>query len=91
LAADLPAGRHFTHVQRRMIRLRDRCCQHPGCRRHARTCEYDHIQPWSTQGPTLIANGQLLCGFPHRWKHRHNHQTPLTTLFTNSPLTIQRE
>ncbi|MFW2384059.1 MAG: hypothetical protein ACN4GZ_20065 [Acidimicrobiales bacterium] len=93
LASDLPAGRHFTHVQRRMIRLRDRCCQHSGCRRPTRACEYDHIRAWSARGPTLVSNGQLLCPFHHRWKHRHDpsHRTPVSILFTDSPLIVQRE
>ncbi|MGI9610140.1 MAG: HNH endonuclease [Acidimicrobiia bacterium] len=93
LVSDLPAGRDFTIAQRRMIQLRDSCCQHSGCRRPARVCQYDHITPWSERGPTLISNGQLLCPFHHRWKHKDEpgHHTPVTTLFTNSPLTISRE
>jgi hypothetical protein len=72
LINDKAAGRHFTIRQKRMIRLRDNHCRHPGCRRPARYCQYDHITPYTNNGPTLVANGQLLCPFHHRWKHRHN-------------------
>jgi hypothetical protein len=93
LVDDRPAGRHFTTLQRRMIRLRDGCCQHPGCRRPSRVCEYDHITPWSARGPTLVSNGQLLCPFHHQWKHRHDPTTysPVVHLFADSPLVIQLE
>ncbi len=72
LQADQAAGRRFTSVQKRMIRLRDNHCQHPGCRTPARWCDTDHITPWETGGPTLIDNGQLLCRFHHRWKRRND-------------------
>jgi hypothetical protein len=86
LVDDRPAGRHFTTLQRRMIRLRDTRCQHPGCRKSARACEYDHITAWSAEGPTLVANGQLLCPFHHHYKHRHDHGAPPSKLFQDSPL-----
>ncbi|NNE94682.1 MAG: DUF222 domain-containing protein, partial [Acidimicrobiales bacterium] len=93
LVQDTPAGRHFTTVQRRMIRLRDTCCQHSGCRRPARHCQYDHVVPWSERGPTLVSNGQLLCGVHHSYKHRNDptHHSPLKQLFTDSPLIPKRE
>ncbi len=87
LAEDAPAGRDFTIVQRRMIRLRDGCCQHPGCRRPARVCHYDHVQPWSQRGPTLISNGQLLCPFHHRWKHRDDPHG--SRIFDDSPVSLE--
>jgi hypothetical protein len=86
LADDKPAGRHFTTLQQRMIRLRDTRCRHPGCRRPSRVCEYDHITPWSARGPTLVTNGQLLCPFHHRWKHRNDPGGTRTKLFEDSPL-----
>ncbi|NNE94900.1 MAG: DUF222 domain-containing protein [Acidimicrobiales bacterium] len=93
LADDTPAGRHFTVNQRRMIRLRDTHCRHPGCRKPVKQCDYDHLKPWSEGGPTLVANGQLRCRLHHRWKHRHDHgpTTPLTGLFTDGPLFPNRE
>ncbi len=87
LANDLPAGRHFTTHQRRMIRLRDTHCQHPGCRTAHPYCDYDHTQPFADQGPTLTANGQLLCPFHHRWKHRSD---PMgSDLFEDSPVQLE--
>jgi hypothetical protein len=99
IADDRPAGRHFTQPQKRLIRLRDNRCQHTGCRRRPRDCQYDHVHAWETGGPTLIRNGQLLCSFHHHYKHHTNNQhknpnqptTPLTRLFTDTPLTIQLE
>ena len=90
LRVDTPAGRRFTAFQKRMIRLRDNHCQHPGCAAPARFCDNDHIHGWETGGKTLTANGQLLCRFHHRWKHR-NHPTHGSRVFDNSPVSIQRE
>lgn len=88
LASDAPSGRRFSTVQTTMIRLRDNRCQHTGCRIPHRWCDYDHVTPWHNGGPSLIANGQLLCGFHHRWKHR-NDPAPgriRSEAFTDSPL-----
>ena len=74
-------SRDFTERQKRQIRLRDRTCPHHGCTSPARYCEYDHIQPHAKHGPTKITNGQLLCKFHHKWKHRNDPR----------PNTIQRE
>lgn len=87
LIDDPPAGRHFTTNQRRMITLRDVHCKHPGCRTPARQCQYDHIQPWSDRGPTTVCNGQLLCQFHHRFKHRHDPQG--STIFEDSPVQLE--
>ncbi len=58
-----PRRRFPTRRQRRVIDEVHAECQHPGC--HARTfLQYDHIQPYHRQGPTVIANLQRLCG-PH--------------------------
>ena len=87
LSYDQPARRHFTTNQRRMIRLRDLNCQHPGCRTPAKRCDHDHIQASSQGGPTLVANGQLLCPLHHRWKHRHD---PIgSDLFNDSPIQLE--
>ncbi|MEO6988525.1 MAG: HNH endonuclease signature motif containing protein [Aquihabitans sp.] len=58
-----PRRRHPTRRQRRVLDERDPECQQPGC--HAEVfLQYDHIQPYSHDGPTVIANLQRLCG-PH--------------------------
>jgi hypothetical protein len=93
LATDNPAGRRFTTSQQRLIRLRDHHCQHPGCTTPAHSCHTDHVIPWHQRGPTLIRNGQLLCTFHHRYKHRNDFSPTRirTRIFDNSPLTIQLE
>ncbi|MFW2382273.1 MAG: HNH endonuclease signature motif containing protein, partial [Acidimicrobiales bacterium] len=84
---DRASGRHFGAIQKRMIRLRDNRCRHPGCRRTARTCEYDHVEPFEQGGQTLVANGQLLCRFHHRWKHRND---PMgSRIFDDSPIQLE--
>ncbi len=87
LVNDRPGGRRFKTVQRRMIRLRDSHCKHPGCRTRHHHCDYDHIDPVSNGGSTMIANGQLLCRFHHRYKHRND---PLgSRIFDDSPIQLE--
>lgn len=58
-----PRRRTPTRRQRRVIDQTQHQCAHPGC--SARTfLQYDHIQPYATGGPTVLANLQRLCG-PH--------------------------
>ncbi|NNE94630.1 MAG: HNH endonuclease, partial [Acidimicrobiales bacterium] len=89
LTTDTAAGRHFTTAQRRLIRLRDHRCRHTGCTSSANRCEVDHIRPWMHYGPTLIRNGQLLCSFHHRYKHRHDPGPHRTSLFDDSPISLE--
>ncbi len=91
IVADRHAGRSFTTKQRRLIRLRDTHCQHRGCSRLARSCEYDHIEPHDHGGPSLIRNGQLLCRFHHRWKHRDDPGPNRPTIFDDRPVFVQLE
>lgn len=57
----------FTGVMRKIIGLRDRCCQHPsGCDEPAHLCDVDHIAPRSCGGITCLCNGQLLCKYHNR-------------------------
>lgn len=60
--------RFFRGGLRRVLEIRDRHCQHPGCRRPAEECEGDHIQPWAWGGPTIQTNGRMLCRFHNRWR-----------------------
>jgi hypothetical protein len=60
--------RFFTGGLRRAIEIRDRHCQHPGCRRPAENCQADHIQPHGWGGLTDQTNGRLLCEFHNRWR-----------------------
>jgi hypothetical protein len=53
---------------RRAVQLRDRHCTYPGC--HAtRHLHVHHVQPWSEDGPTDLANLVLVCHFHHRFVH----------------------
>ncbi len=52
----------------RWIRLRDRTCRAPGCRRPAVSCQIDHTIRYSDGGPTHHANLCVLCEYHHRAK-----------------------
>ncbi len=51
----------------RWVRLRDRRCRFPGCRRPASTADLDHTIPWP-RGATSEANLHALCRTHHRLK-----------------------
>jgi len=68
---DLGQARRFVGAARRALEIRDRHCTHPGCDEPAQRCQGDHIQPWSTGGPTTPDNGQLRCGYHNRWRWHH--------------------
>ncbi len=53
----------------RFVRLRDRRCRFPGCRRRARGCDLDHQREWP-DGPTAHHNLCCLCEHHHRLKHQ---------------------
>lgn len=48
---------------------RDRSCRFPGCRRPARRCDIDHLQPYGAGGVTAPCNCEALCEHHHRLKH----------------------
>ena len=62
-------ARLFTGATRHAIELRDRECTHPYCDVPARSCEVDHILPFSSGGATTEENGRILCGFHHRLRN----------------------
>jgi hypothetical protein len=62
--------RFFRGGLRRVVEIRDRHCQHPGCRRPSDECEVDHVVPWAQGGPTTQSNGRLLCGHHNRFRSR---------------------
>lgn len=51
----------------RFIRVRDRHCRFPGCRRPATMCDIDHVVP-HPDGPTAEDNLACLCRYHHRLK-----------------------
>jgi hypothetical protein len=53
----------------RFVRLRDRRCRFPGCRRRARVCDLDHRTAWP-HGSTSHTNLCCLCEHHHRLKHQ---------------------
>jgi hypothetical protein len=67
--ADLPPGRGYQHAPTldTAIRLRDRTCRAPGCRRAAARCDCDHVVPYPT-GETSLRNSCCLCRRHHRLK-----------------------
>ena len=54
---------------RALVQARDGTCRFPGCQRHARFCDLDHVRPWPG-GPTAASNLMALCRRHHRIKQR---------------------
>ena len=57
--AVLSVGRHRYRIPddlKRAVRLRDRTCRFPGCRRRARTCDIDHSRAWAHGGTSDACN-----------------------------------
>ena len=59
-------SRLFTEAQRRALAIRDGGCVWTNCPAPPGWCEVAHLQPWSHDGPTDLANGALMCAFHHR-------------------------
>ncbi|MET1155504.1 DUF222 domain-containing protein [Arthrobacter sp.] len=53
---------------KRLVRVRDRHCRFPVCRRAARYCEIDHLIAWEDGGWTVPENLQCLCKAHHAAK-----------------------
>ncbi|NKX55655.1 HNH endonuclease signature motif containing protein [Arthrobacter mobilis] len=53
---------------KRQVRLRDRRCRFPGCRRAAVYCDIDHVTAWKDGGETVLENLQCLCDVHHAAK-----------------------
>jgi HNH endonuclease len=51
-----------------LIRVRQRTCSFPGCRRPARRTDLDHTQPWQQGGSTCECNLAPLCRRHHQAK-----------------------
>jgi hypothetical protein len=60
--------RRLTAALRRAVHLRDRTCTFPGCHT-TRNLQAHHVQHWSDDGPTDLANLVLLCATHHRYVH----------------------
>ncbi|WP_269939596.1 HNH endonuclease signature motif containing protein [Arthrobacter sp. HY1533] len=55
--------------------MRDEYCVFPGCNARAVNCETDHLQAFSTGGPTTYDNLESLCRLHHRLKHHKDDKT----------------
>jgi hypothetical protein len=55
-------------AQKRYVRVRDRTCRWPGCRRRPHRCDIDHGQAHADGGPTDCWNLCCLCRRHHRIK-----------------------
>ena len=64
--------RFFRGGLRRVLEIRDRHCQHPGCRVPAERCQGNHIIEVCDGGETTQENGDPLCGTNNRqrWTRR---------------------
>jgi hypothetical protein len=54
-----------------LIRVRQRTCSYPGCRRPARRCDLDHTVPYDQGGATCECNLAPLCRRHHQAKQAH--------------------
>lgn len=70
-------SRVVTPALRRLLRLRDRHCQFPGCRA-TRHVHAHHVVHWADGGRTDLANLVLVCSHHHRYVHEHEWTITLT-------------
>jgi hypothetical protein len=66
-----------------LLRIRQRTCAYPGCRRPARRCDLDHVLPYDRGGATCECNLTPLCRRHHRGK-----QAPRWHLSQDQPGTL---
>jgi len=65
------AGYQPSPTLRHVIRVRQRTCSFPGCRRPAARCDQDHTVPYDQGGRTCECNLAPLCRRHHRAKQVH--------------------
>ncbi len=84
-----------TAAQQRFLRVRDRRCRMPGCRRRPGRCDLDHARAHDRGGPTACWNLCCLCRRHHRIKthadgwHFHLHTDGTLTVRTPGGTTRQ--
>jgi len=66
-----------------LLRIRQRTCSFPGCRRQARRCDLDHVVPYDRGGVTCECNLTPLCRRHHQAK-----QAPRWHLSQDQPGTL---
>ncbi|WP_406022271.1 HNH endonuclease [Nocardioides sp. NBC_00850] len=62
-------SRFFQPIQRKAMRLQQKCCQAEGCDMPPEWCDAHHLEPWATGGKTNLKDGALLCPHHHRLAH----------------------
>ena len=62
-------SRFFQPIQRKALRLQQKCCQAEGCDMPPEWCDAHHLTPWSAGGKTDLKDGVLLCPHHHRIAH----------------------
>ncbi|MFE6508542.1 DUF222 domain-containing protein [Nocardioides sp. NPDC057767] len=88
----LDAGRSsrlFQPIQRKALRLQQKCCQAEGCDMPPEWCDAHHLDPWAAGGMTDLKDGALLCLHHHRLAHNpayvHERLPDGTIRFTRRP------
>ncbi|MFE3999828.1 DUF222 domain-containing protein [Nocardioides sp. YIM B13467] len=62
-------SRFFQPIQRKALRLQQKCCQAEGCDMPPEWCDAHHLEPWAAGGKTNLKDGALLCPHHHRLAH----------------------
>ncbi|WP_269937669.1 HNH endonuclease signature motif containing protein [Arthrobacter sp. HY1533] len=70
-----PDVHRVTKAMEIRLLMRDEYCVFPGCNARAVNCEADHLQAFSTGGPTTYDNLESLCRLHHRLKHHKDDKT----------------
>ncbi|MEU0312173.1 HNH endonuclease [Nocardioides sp. NPDC006273] len=83
------ASRVFVPIQRKALRLQQKCCQAEGCDMPPEWCDAHHLDPWAAGGRTDLKDGVLLCPHHHRLAHNpayvHERLPDGTVRFTRRP------
>ncbi|WP_292648659.1 HNH endonuclease signature motif containing protein [Nocardioides sp.] len=82
-------SRVFVPIQRKALRLQQKCCQAEGCDMPPEWCDAHHFKPWAAGGRTDLKDGVLLCPHHHRLAHNpayvHERLPDGTVRFTRRP------
>ncbi|MER6974645.1 HNH endonuclease [Nocardioides sp. NPDC000445] len=82
-------SRFFQPIQRKALRLQQKCCQAEGCDMPPEWCDAHHLDPWAAGGKTDLKDGALLCPHHHRLAHApgytHERLPDGTIRFTRRP------
>ncbi|MDQ4109902.1 MAG: HNH endonuclease [Actinomycetota bacterium] len=82
-------SRFFQPIQRKAMRLQQKCCQAEGCDMPPEWCDAHHLDPWAAGGKTNLKDGALLCPHHHRLAHNpayvHERLPDGTIRFTRRP------